>query len=63
MGPINSFSPELPNRPLDDTVTFIFNCEISTCYYFATSSGQKGESKKLSAEGVYSKAQKLSVNL
>ena len=51
--PINSFGPELPSGPLDDTVKFIFNREIWICYYFATSSGQKGESKKLSAEGVY----------
>ena len=26
--PINSFGPELPSRPLDDTVKFIFNREI-----------------------------------
>ena len=51
---INSFSPELRSRPLDDTVKFIFNREICICYYLATSSGQKGESKKRSAEGVYS---------
>ena len=25
---INSFSPELPSRPIDDTVKFIFNREI-----------------------------------
>ena len=31
---------------LDDTLKFIFSQEIWICYYFATSSGQKGESKK-----------------
>ena len=50
---INSFSPELPSWPLDDTVKFIFHRKIGICYYFATSSGQKRESKKISAEGVY----------
>ena len=50
--PINSFSPELHSRPLDDTVKFIFNREIWICDYFATSSGKKGI-KKCSAEGVY----------
>ena len=41
----NSFSPELPSRPIDDTVKFIFNRVIWICYYFATSSGQKGSQK------------------
>ena len=50
---LNSFSPEFRSRPLDDTVKFIFNREIWICYYFATSTGQKGELKKLGAEGVY----------
>ena len=43
---INCFSPELPSRPIDGTVKFIFNRETWFCYYFATSSGQKGECRR-----------------